>query len=195
MTFRYFCGPQSDMAGLASGEASCSLCGGHGPCFRLQFALCDSLPKEEKKSALGCFSCLRAGRFEFWQDTEVGLLDKTGLTYVYKHNRPPPADFPASALVELRRTPQIVTWQQEIWLTHCNDFMAYLGTWEPKDFYGNAVNGDGRALFHEMTDQELRHLWAASLPRGATRLESWHATYYVFGCLHCGIRRGNWDCD
>jgi uncharacterized protein CbrC (UPF0167 family) len=195
MKFHYFCGPQDDMASLAKGDTRCSLCGGPGPCFRLQFAICDELSEVEKEPAVGCFSCLRGGRFEFWHDTEFGLLDKNGLTHVYKHNQPPPADFPASALIELRRTPQTVTWQQELWLTHCNDFMANLGTWEPKDFYANALNGDGRALFYEMTDEEYRHLWDASLPRGATRLESWHATYYAFSCLHCGMRRGDWDCD
>jgi uncharacterized protein CbrC (UPF0167 family) len=144
---------------------------------------------------MGCLSCLRAGRFEFWHDTEFGLLDQNGLSHFYNHHKPPPAEFPPAALVELRRTPQIVTWQQEIWLAHCNDFMAYLGTWEPADFYANAPDGDGPALFREMTDEAHRRLWDASLPLGAARLECWHATYYAFACLHCGIRRGNWDCD
>jgi hypothetical protein len=120
----------------------------------LEYALCAELSHEQKKSALGCFGCLRAGRFEFWHDTEIGVLDENGLTHVYNHNQPPPVDFPASALVGLRRTPQIVTWQQEVWLTHCNDFMVYLGTWEPKDFYANSPGGDGRALFLDMTDKD-----------------------------------------
>jgi uncharacterized protein CbrC (UPF0167 family) len=153
------------------------------------------LAPEAKESGVGCFECLRRGRFGFWHDTDIGLLDENGLTHVYNHNQPPPPDFPASALVELRRTPQIVTWQQELWLTHCNDFMAYMGTWEPKDFYENAPAGDGRALFLEMTDEDYRHLWDESLLPGAKRLESWHATFYTFRCLHCGKLRGNWDCD
>jgi uncharacterized protein CbrC (UPF0167 family) len=123
------------------------------------------------------------------------MLDENGLTHVYNHNQPPPPDFPASALVELGRTPQIITWQQELWLTHCKDFMAYIGTWEPKDFYANAPGGDGRGLFHEMTDKDYRHLWDESLPPGAARLERWHAVFYAFRCLHCGKLRGNWDCD
>jgi len=45
-----------------------------------------------------------------------------------------------------------VTWQQELWLTHCNDFMIYKGTWEPKDFIANRKSGNGKALFLEMTD-------------------------------------------
>jgi hypothetical protein len=151
--FRYFCDPQHDMSALV-GDATCSLCGQPGRCFRLEFALCPSLAPEAKESGVGCIECLRRGPFEFWHDTDIGLLDENGLTHVYNHNQPPPPGFPAAALVELWRTPQIVTWQQELWLTHCNDFMAYIGTWEPKELYANAPAGDGRALFQEMTDKD-----------------------------------------
>lgn len=193
--FKYFRGPQHDMAALVDGDSTCSLCGQVGPCFRLEYALCSQLSKEQKQLALGCFSCLRKGHFEFWHDTEIGVLDEKGLKHVYNHNQSPPLDFPNTALAELRRTPQFITWQQELWLVHCSDFMAYVGTWEPKDFYANASDGDGRTLFHKMTDQKHRHLWDVSLRQGATQLESWHATYYAFRCLHCDKLRGNWDCD
>jgi uncharacterized protein CbrC (UPF0167 family) len=161
----------------------------------LAFAICPLLTDDDKQTAVGCYSCLRSGRFEFWHDTEIGLLDENGLSHVYNHNKAVPDGFPTAAMVELRRTPQVVTWQQELWLTHCNDFMQYIGTWEPKDFYANATNGDGRALFFEMTDDDYRHLWDASLTPGRSRLDSWYATYYTFHCLHCGKLRGNWDCD
>src|SRR5262249_41899159 len=136
--FRYFCGPQHEMSALVEGDALCSLCGQRSRCFRLEYTLCTSLTSDAKESALGCFECLQKGSFEFWTVREFGLLDENGLTHEYNHNQPPLPDFPPAALVELRRTPQIVTWQQELWLTHCNDFMAYTGTWEPKDFYTNA---------------------------------------------------------
>ena len=193
--FRYFLGPVHEMSDLVDGDAVCSLCGRTRRCFRLESALCSTLAADARGSAVGCIECLQQGRFEFWHDTEIGVLDENGLTHVYKHNQPPPEDFPPSALIELRRTPQIVTWQQELWLAHCNDFMAYIGTWEPRDFHANTVGGDGRLLFLEMTDKKYQHLWDVSLPPGATRLESWHATFYAFRCLHCGKLRGNWDCD
>jgi uncharacterized protein CbrC (UPF0167 family) len=107
------------------------------------------------------------------QATEARYLDAVALE--------PPPDFPESAIIELRATPRISTWQQEFWLVHCKDFMAYIGTWEPKDFSRNSTEGDGRALFLEMTD-DLNHLWDSSLPPGANRLESWYATYYAFRC-------------
>ena len=195
MNFKYFLGPPEDMGDLERDILPCSLCRQADRCFRLEYALCPAQVGEQKKQGFGCFSCLRAGRFEFWHDTEIGTLDENGLMNVYKHNQPAPPNFPTNALADLRRTPQIVTWQQELWLVHCNDFMAYLGTWEPPDFYANAPDGDGRALFHQMTDDDYSHLWDESLPDGAERLDSWYATYYVFRCLSCGKLRGNWDCD
>lgn len=123
------------------------------------------------------------------------MLDENGLTHVYNHNHEPPKEFPREAMAELRHTPQFVTWQQELWLVPCSDFMAYLGTWQPKDFYANAPDGDGRSLFLKMTDKDNAHLWDESMGVGALRLDSWYATYYVFRCLHCGKLRGNWDCD
>ena len=195
MEFRYFHGPHQDMAYLKGEEASCSLCGTFGPCFALRYAIGPGLPEADKETAVGCLSCLRTGRFEFWHDTEAGLLDERGLSHDHNLHPLTPPDFPEAALVELRRTPQIVTWQQELWLTHCGDFMAYLGTWEPRDFYDRAPDGDGRALFLEMTDRDGRHLWDTSVRPGQQRLERWHATYYTFRCLHCRKLRGNWDCD
>jgi hypothetical protein len=183
------------MADWLPAEMSCSLCGKFGPCFRLEYALCPRLPDAEKEKAVGCYTCLRQGHFEFWHDTEVGELDEQGLKKVHNDHRPPSATFRPGALQELRRTPQIVTWQQELWLTHCDDFMAYIGTREPKDFAAHASNGDGRSLFLAMTEPELAHLWDESLRPGETEPRSWHASYYVFRCLHCGKQRGNWDCD
>ena len=123
------------------------------------------------------------------------MLDENGLSKVYIHNIDNPPGLDDKTLTELRRTPQVVTYQQEIWLTHCNDFMIYKGTWEPLDFYKNSSNGDGRDLFMEMTDKETNHLWDTSLPEGQTLLEEWYPTYYVFECRRCGKLRGYWDCD
>jgi uncharacterized protein CbrC (UPF0167 family) len=114
---------------------------------------------EEKEGRKGCYECLRKGEFEFWHDTEFGMLDKDGLSKVYAHNIENPPKLSESLLIELRRTPQIITWQQELWLTHCDDFMIYKGTWKPLDFYKNSKTGDGRRLFMEMTDEDWNHIW------------------------------------
>jgi uncharacterized protein CbrC (UPF0167 family) len=193
MQFKYFKGPFEDMNGLREDECVCSLCANTGRCFELDYTICPELG-DEKEGKLGCSDCLNAGRFEFWHDTDIGLLDENGLTKVYNHNQPAPPEFSKAALVALRRTPQFVTWQQELWLTHCNDFMVYQGTWEPQDFYRNAQDGDGKALFLKMTDH-YPNLWDDALIEGETELTGWHATYYVFKCRQCNTLKGNWDCD
>jgi uncharacterized protein CbrC (UPF0167 family) len=193
MRFEYFQGPISDMAMLCKEEKKCSICNSTGNCFELGTAIIQS--EEASEAGYGCMECLSNGKFEFWHDTDIGVLDEKGLSKAYKHNQPPPSNFPEAALVALRRTPQIATWQQELWLSHCNDFMAYQGTWQPEDFFKQSANGDGHALFIKMTDKEYTHLWESSLPNGETVLKAWHATYYTFKCRHCGKLRGNWDCD
>ena len=95
---------------------------------------------------------------------------------------------------EMRSTPQIVSCQQELWLTHCDDFMIYKSTWQPADFYRNSPTGDGRKLFMEMTNKDMNHLWDEVLGKSEKRLEKWYPVYYVFECLHCGKLRENWDC-
>jgi uncharacterized protein CbrC (UPF0167 family) len=194
--FKYFKGPEEDMSSLIEGVVICSICGIEDRCFELDFSTTNEFNEDEKKEGkVGCINCLRNGKFEFWHDTEFGMLGEKGLHKVYKHNLVNPPSVDQSTLVELRRTPQIITWQQELWLTHCDDFMIYTGTWEPKDFHTNSKDGDGRRLFMEMTDDEYNNLWDDSLEEGQTKLEEWYPTYYVFECSHCGKLRGNWDCD
>ncbi|MBA3682710.1 MAG: CbrC family protein [Bacteroidetes bacterium] len=195
MDFKYFKGPNADMSDLLDNKTNCSICGKIDYCFELDFAITKEFDQEEKEGKLGCYSCLREGKFEFWHDTEFGMLDEDGLTKVYNHNMNNPPAIAAEILTEMMRTPRIVTWQQELWLTHCNDFMIYKGTWEPKDFYSNSKDNDGRNLFIEMTNEDLSHLWDESLAEGQNTLTEWYPTYYVFQCRHCNTLRGNWDCD
>lgn len=195
MDFKYFKGPLDEMSDLLDHKTVCSICGRTDHCFELEYTITQAFDEDKKEGKVGCYSCLKEGRFEFWHDTEYGMLDENGLSKVYKHNSDSPPPVGSDRLSEMRRTPQFISWQQELWLCHCNDFMIYRGTWEPKDFYKNSEDGDGRALFMQMTDKELNHLWDDSLPENSTFLEEWYPTYYVFECGHCGKLRGNWDCD
>jgi len=184
------------MSQLLDGIHTCDICGRqHQSCFSLAYTLTQLFTDDEKESRNGCMNCLRDGKFEFWHDTEYGLLDEKGLRKFYNHNMDNPPPVSVDRLIELKRTPQIVTWQQELGLTHCNDFMIYKGTWDPSDFYRHSKNGDGRGLFLEMTDGDLNHLWDESLDDGQSEWKRWYATYYAFECRHCGKLRGNWDCD
>ena len=194
MQLKYFAGPITDMADLTGETRPCSFCGQRRPCFELSDAICPELPEDAGESMIGCLDCLRAGRFEFRHGTEFGMLTEEGLIDERTEEPSLSKRLSEAALVELRRTPRIATNQDEIWLTHCNDFMAYQGTWNPSDFYGNAPDGDGKALFLEMTDHD-QDLWDDSISDPSGRVTSWYATYYVFKCLHCGKLRGYWDVD
>jgi uncharacterized protein CbrC (UPF0167 family) len=196
MDFTYFKGPIDDMGDLLKGRHKCSICDHeHEYCFDLEYCTTDKFAGDTKRGKTGCYECLRKGAFEFWHDTEYGMLNEKGLYKIYSHNMDNPPKLPEISLLELRRTPPIVTYQQEIWLTHCNDFMVYKGTWQPLDFYTNSSTGDGRDLFMEMTGKDMTHLWDESLEEGQTLLEQWYPTYYVFECRHCQKLRGYWDCD
>ena len=196
MDFIYFKGPIEDMAELLTDRNTCSICNKeHDYCFDLEFTITEKFSSEEREGKIGCYDCLKKGEFEFSHDTEFGMLDENGLTKVYNHNIDNPPKIDDETLTELRRTPLIVTYQQGVWLTHCNDFMIYKGTWEPLDFYQNSASGEGKDLFMEMTDKDINFLWDESLQEGQTLLEEWYPTYYVFECRHCKKLRGYWDCD
>ncbi len=185
----YFSGPPEDMFGLAPAGSRCSLCGKTERCWELDFLICEELSDDEQDGELGCEDCLRAGRFLFPHNTEIGTLTEEGLIEEYSSHSAPPPDFPVEALVELLRTPIYSTWQEEVWLTHCNDFMTFVGTWAPADFEREAEDGDGRSLFLAMTEPELNFLW----DDGISDEGHWCATYYAFQCRQCETRRGHWD--
>ena len=195
MQFKYFAGPIADMTGFAGETKPCSLCGQPGPCFELADAICPELPQEAREGRIGCYDCLRAGRFEFEHGTDKGMLAEDGLISEQTGEPYLPDGFSEAALVELRRTPRIATNQDETWLTHCHDFMAYQEVWSPSDFYKHAPDGDGRALFLAMTNPDQQNLWDDCWFDKSEPLGNWYGTYYVFKCLHCGELRGNWDID
>jgi uncharacterized protein CbrC (UPF0167 family) len=180
MEFKYFKGPTEDMDSFIEQKMVCSICGNENDCFELEYSITEEFKDDDKEGKAGCIDCLKMGLFRFWHDTEFGVLDENGLTKVYKHNAANPPLIAESVLEEMRRTPRIQMWQQERWLTHCNDFMIYKGTWTPKDFYANSKDGNGRQLFIDMTDTDENHLWDDSLSEGETELEEWYPMYFLF---------------
>lgn len=197
VSFRYFLGPPSEMLHLAPSLVACAFCSGVGTAFDLDAAICVAHDERKGSSMFGCPACLQAGRFGFEHNTDVGTLSETGLRQEYRSHGTPPESLRPDALDTLRRTPDVLRWQYEPWLTHCNDFMAYVGVWRPSDFVRRAPDGDGRGLFLRMTrDADLRHVWDAECPSGSVvPPDSWHPVYYAYRCLHCGELAGNWDCD
>ncbi len=207
MRFRLFEAPESEMRGLLDGDRTCSLCGKTGRCFDLGTADSDSLEDPDLRSAVGClrsgvgcFSCLREGRFEFFHITSAGYLAASGL----EHYGPPPEDeevvivsssgkpvdiksaepqqhptIEAASIVELRRTPDFPTWNEVAWPHHCGEFMIFLGPWQPRDF-NHRANGNGHDLFIGSIHPEYRILW----PEDSS--SEWGVCCFVFKCTKCG---------
>lgn len=117
----------------------------------------------------------------------------------------PPKEFNKSALLEIGFSPHIATYQKSEYLCHCNDFMTYIGRWEPGDFNKNAVDGDGRKLWMRMVDGKTNSLWDRTLKDIKEYGDEWPqyedsgwsggAMVYVFKCRHCDKLRCYWDCD
>jgi uncharacterized protein CbrC (UPF0167 family) len=88
-------------------------------------------------------------------------------------------------LLELVYTPRYPTYQNERWLFCCREPMAFVGEWTRERFSREAEDGSGRKLFESVVEGVVPGLWEDSLgkPTGI----------YMFECLKCGRRRGNWD--
>src|SRR5881392_3473633 len=168
--FTYFQGPSSDMVGWIQEPATCSICGKKGQCLELGYARCSRFSDKERDDKRGCLECLTKGKFEYAHYTEYGVLESTGFRIATGYHKAAPRTFPKEAKLALRRTPGINCWQEENWLAHCNDFMVFIGTWEPGDFYKNSKDNDGRSLFLSMTDPDDQHLWDESLEVPGGRL-------------------------
>lgn len=180
------------MVYLTKGDVTCDFCGIAARCFELV----DKPSVGAGGQKLGCMDCLKKGRFHFSHQTEIGsVTPREPFLQVGAGHENAAEDFTPGAVGVLLRTPEYATWQGECWLTHCNDFMIYLGEWRPKDFYEHAADGDGRGLFLEMTDASEAHLWKESVSDENSKLKDWYAAYYAFKCGHCGKLRGHWDFD
>ena len=129
----------------------------------------------------GCMDCLRQGRFTVWHFTEAGDIEAGVLV----SNEDPRLTISEEAISELSRTPSFWTFQQAVWLCHCNDFMAYLGEWSRDDFNQNAPDGDGQSLYAQVERMEPGEEWS----------DLWDNGFYLFRCLHCGKMRSFSDQD
>ncbi len=81
-----------------------------------------------------------------------------------------------------RRTPGFAGWQQEQWMTHCDDAAAYLG---PVGFQELIDHPQAlEQLRDDMGDEDVQDLSRDGSP-----------TAYLFRCRHCGVELANWDVD
>lgn len=179
VNFKYFKADHTEIDFLDEAPSPCTLCLQMAPGIPLSCAEWRTFSASGKAHAhgKGCLACLHTGAFTLAHETEPNTLDLIS----------------EECIDELSRTPHFRSWKAAPWLTHCDDYMAYLGVWSESNFNACAPEGKGLQLFQDMTNAEQHSLWLNPAWGRATSLEAQGPTYYAFQCLHCGKLRGFWD--
>ena len=144
-----------------------------------------------------CLDCLRKRKYEYRHKTELGILRESGFTALDHHTGhykmiEQPSQISQESIEELRITPPFRAWQGPCWLTHCNDFMTYLGIWRFDDFKKNSTDGNAFNYFVQITPKGTAPNY--DLDPDTSTDEDFHemlhgefaeATCYAFRCVHC----------
>ncbi|WP_394795575.1 CbrC family protein [Armatimonas sp.] len=180
--FRYFLAPEDCMSGLSRYPETCVFCGKRTRAFSFN-------------RSFGCPECLQAGYFGFNHDTELGMIieDKVLLMGIDSDDE---EDFlvpirdaaekigmPEAQLRELQRTPCFLTCNNVTWMVCCQDFMAYLGQWQPENFASREAFVE--AMSRQSDFSTIRWLW----PEDETNPHFGEMVIHVFRCLHCSRLR------
>ncbi|MDH6195470.1 uncharacterized protein CbrC (UPF0167 family) [Mycobacterium frederiksbergense] len=111
------------------------------------------------------------GAFTGWMDIEGVSPDP---------NDPPPA-IPRELLLNITdRTPGYFSWQQSVWLTHCNEPCAFLGKTDREALEPilDEIRPDIERTYTRDPDWVLEHLTEDGMIAGC-----------LFKCVHCGRHR------
>jgi len=137
-----------------------------------------------------CIECLTSIKIETTHNTDLGFVAPNlpeGIDDARKH-------VPEASYQEMIKTPPFLSIQGEQWLSHCNDFMDYIGTWEAPDFTEKSKDGNGKSLFCEMTHEDYWHLWEeCGLAENENKYTWQDCLYHTFECWHCKIKKGYWE--
>ena len=92
----------------------------------------------------------------------------------------------------IHRTPSYCGWQQEIWVTHCDDFCAFLGYVGAKELKEMGVLEEvienGSPEFNaEWSEEQIEII--------KNMVDGGHVQGYLFKCLHCGKHFLYYDVD
>ncbi|MDI7227741.1 CbrC family protein [Leptospira santarosai] len=148
-------------------------------------------------NTFGCIDCLRLGSFFYRHGTEAGeLRENLFVKFDYDRQAYDPVDPQPSideiAKLELRKTPSFRTFQGDVWLVHCDDFMTYIGVWDFEDFKKNDPNGNVLNFFIQTAGKNAAYDWNVNSETGLHELfhgEYANACCYAFHCTKCGIHR------
>jgi len=140
-----------------------------------------------------CTNCLKDLKIQFTHDTKHGIATFNPVPIDMPDEYNLNLHMPADSIKKLLGTPEFTSIQGGIWLDHCNDFMEFIGIWEPKDF-SNYSELSGKSLFMEMTEEDSNHLWSEWELSDNETDEIWiDVQYYAFKCTQCNKLKGYWD--
>jgi len=185
------CGHCQTSVPLAVSEkaaAPCPACGG-------------SVLFPETPVEFGCYDCLRAHRFSLTKGTELGMirfidavggvthgipgLNRSDFEMVVLNDGWVGARLPREEMMELLRTPDYPTIQDDNWLFCCKRPMTFVGEWSRSDFVNRSWDGNGRAYFDSVVRDPVVGLWEDRL-HDITGI-------YVFRCRTCTKHSAHWD--
>lgn len=93
---------------------------------------------------------------------------------------------PEKLLLEVtNKTPSYTSWQQEAWLTHCNEPCAFIGYADTKTI---------EPLLDELKEDIENNGYEADFIRKYLSKDG-HLVGYLFQCVNCGKHRLHVDCD
>jgi len=113
--------------------------------------------------------------------------DYCGIEGVSPNPNDPPSEISKKLLQEItNKTPSYVSWQQEVWLTHCNEpcaFIAYVD-FEATKPYLEELKEDIETITNDYGTNMIEYLTKDGGTVG-----------YLFQCVKCGKHRLHIDCD
>ncbi len=170
-----------------------------------------------KKWDTVCLSCLKRWSYAFEHQVEGGYITKNGIItesekYPYLKETPSytkvllPLEEQLLSMEDhkingLKHTPPFRAWQGAVWLTCCNDFMTFIGTWHHEDFVEHAPDGDAKKLFNKICNDAGALIYDGDKTGdrfydeefGPDCSEYAQSTFYAFECQHCHKLRGYVD--
>ncbi len=86
------------------------------------------------------------------------------------------------------RTPGMITWQGEYWLSHCNDYCAFVEDVGTKELEEMGIADEVFADYAQMNEYDIDDVRSYLVKKG-------NMSGYLFRCLHCGKYRIWVDAD
>ncbi len=132
-----------------------------------------------------CPWCISNGKASEKYDGEFN--DYNGIEGVSPDPSDPVPTLPAEQLLEVCcKTPSYVSWQQEQWLSHCN---------EPCAFIGYADTETIQPLLDELKDDIEQNIGFDPSFIKEHLSKDGHLVGYLFQCIKCKTHRLHADCD